>query len=94
MLPTFSMATGAGGETQPTSVLCWPAVLAGTSKEPTGKDLGIEGPSAEVASLPGFGSVTPKLIKKIVAREYVDIWELLPETWQVEETDGSCCHSK
>ena len=28
-----------------------------------------------------------------MAKEYVDIWELLPETWQLE-TDGACCHSK
>ena len=46
-----------------------------------------------VAMLPGFGAVPPKLIKKIVSCEYVDIWELLPETWQVEN-EGSCCHSK
>ena len=50
-------------------------------------------PSAALGELPGFGSVPPRLIKKILAKEYVDIWELLPETWQVE-TEGSCCHSK
>ena len=51
------------------------------------------GPSGDLASLPGFGSVPPKLIKKILAKEYVDIWELLPDTWQVE-ADGPCCHTK
>ena len=29
-----------------------------------------------------------------MAREYIDIWELLPETWQVESAEGACCHSK
>ena len=49
--------------------------------------------SGELAGLPGFSSVPPKLIKKIIAKEYVDIYELLPETWQVE-TEGLCCHTK
>lgn len=51
------------------------------------------GPSGDLAGLPGFGSVPPKLVKKILAKEYVDIWELLPETWQVE-ADAPCCHTK
>jgi hypothetical protein len=42
---------------------------------------------------PGFRLRLPKLTKKILAKEYVDIWELLPETWQVE-TEGTCCHTK
>jgi hypothetical protein len=41
----------------------------------------------------GLGSVPPKLVKKIVGKEYIDIWELLPESWHIE-TDGSCCHAK
>ena len=49
---------------------------------------------ADLAGLLGIGSVPPKLIKRIVAREYIDIWELLPETWQVETAEGACCHSK
>ena len=49
--------------------------------------------SGDLASLPGFGSVPPKLVKKTLAKEYIDIWELLPETWQLE-AEGSCCHSK
>ena len=47
-------------------------------------------PPAALGELPGFGSVPPRLIKKILTKEYVDIWELLPEV----ETEGSCCHSK
>ena len=47
----------------------------------------------DLARLPGFGSVPPKLVKKILAKEYVDIWELFPESWQLE-AQGSCCHTK
>ena len=39
-----------------------------------------------VAMLLGFGTVCPKLIKKIVSCEYVDTWRI--------ETNDSCCHSK
>ena len=47
----------------------------------------------DLTSLPGFGSVPPKLVKKILAKDYVDMWELLPETWQLE-SEGTCCHAK
>ena len=39
-----------------------------------------------LASLPGLGSVPPKLVKRIQGKEYVDIGELLPETWQLGES--------
>lgn len=44
------------------------------------------------ADLHGFGAVPQKLVKKILAKDYVDIWELLPESWQVEME--ACCHAK
>ena len=28
-----------------------------------------------------------------MVREYIDIWELLPETWQVETAEGACFHA-
>ena len=87
-LPIFSMApAGSGGSLSSAVHLAWPSavVTAATGASPS--------QSMDVAHLPGFGSVPPKLIKKIVANEYVDIWELLPETWQVE-MEGSCCHTK
>ena len=34
----------------------------------------------DLSDLPGFGSIPPKIIKKLVSKEYVDIWERLPET--------------
>ena len=50
-------------------------------------------PAGGLSDLPGFGSVPPKLIRRILAKEYVDIWELLPDSWQVE-SEGTCCHAK
>ena len=83
-LPVFSLppAGGAGKSSLPT----WPGaarltVAAGAA------------PSAELLNLPGFSSVPQKLLKKIVAKEYVDICELLPEMWQIK-TESSCCHAK
>jgi hypothetical protein len=71
------MGAGSSG-THTTSVLTWPSALTSTGGR------GIGGSLANPAGLSGFGSVPPKLIKRIVAREYMDIWELLPETWQVQ----------
>ena len=47
----------------------------------------------DLLALPGFSAVPPKLMKRIVDKQYIDMWELLPETW-VLETESSCCHSK
>ena len=45
-------------------------------------------------AMPGWGSVPPRLTKKILALEYVDMWELLPESWRLEPAEGGCCHSR
>ena len=42
------------------------------------------GHGKELSIIPGFGSVPPNFVKKIIAKEYVDIGELLPESWQVD----------
>ena len=34
-----------------------------------------------------------KLVKKIVKKEYIEIWKILSESWQIQ-TVGSCCHTK
>ena len=46
-----------------------------------------------MATLSGFGAIPPKLFQKIIAGKYVNIWELLPETWQIGN-ESSYCHSK
>ena len=45
-------------------------------------------------AIPGWGSVPPRLTKKILALEYVHMWELLPESWRLEPAEGGCCHSR
>ena len=47
----------------------------------------------EAVAIPGWGSVPPRLTKKIFALEFVDMWELLPESWRLELAEGGCCHS-
>ena len=47
-----------------------------------------------VGAIPRFATVPPKLIQKIINGEYVDMSELLPETWRLEEAQGGCCQSK
>ena len=36
------------------------------------------------AVIPGWGSVPTRLTKKILALEFVDMWELLPESWRLK----------
>ena len=43
-------------------------------------------------SIPGFSAVPAKLVRKIWVLEYIDMWELLPETWCLDTTSISCCH--
>ena len=82
-LPLFSMASPSMGALSSAALVASPTASGTTAVIPAG----------DLSTLPGFGSVPPKLTKKILTKEYIDIWELLPETWQLE-TEGSCCHSK
>ena len=34
-------------------------------------------------ALPEWGLVPPRLMKKILALEFIDMWELLPESWRL-----------
>ena len=45
-------------------------------------------------AIPGWGSLPPWLTKKFLALEYMDMWELLPESWRLEPAEGGCCHSR
>ena len=47
-----------------------------------------------IGAIPGFSTVPPKLIHKITSGEYVDMGELLPETWRLDEAQGGCCQNK
>ena len=76
-LPIFTMAGGDSGGTVTSSGLL------------VNKPITPPAIPVDMATLPGFRAVPPKLVKRIVAGEYIGIWELLPETWQME-TEG--CH--
>ena len=44
-------------------------------------------------SIPGLALIPPKLVQKILREEFVDMHELLPETWRMEEPREGCCRS-
>jgi len=86
-LPLFSLA-GRGGPPllSTSSHPSWPI---STSAVP--KDTGATDNSA--LALPGFSSVPPKLVKRLLEKQYVEMWEMLPETWQLE-AESTCCRTK
>ena len=45
-------------------------------------------------SIPGWSSVPPHLVRKILSLEFVDVWELLPESWRLDQSEGSCFHAR
>ena len=47
-----------------------------------------------VGGAPGWGSVPPCLVMKILTLEFVDMWELLPESWRLESTESGCCNPR
>ena len=50
-------------------------------------------PVASIEGSPQIWSLPPKLVKKILHLEYVDMTELLPDAWLTQEEDQRCCHS-
>ena len=60
-------------------------------------DTASSAPQLEVSSLPGFAAVPHHLIKRIVVKEYIDMAEMLPDSWKVETskaTSGYCSVTK
>ena len=77
--------------------LCLASVYRGTEWRPQSSSLGghlpvgkgasttpkvVPSASQIVGAVPGFATVPPKLIQKIISGEYDDMGELLPETWR------------
>ena len=57
--------------------------------------LSTEPANSGLLNIPGFASVPTELIRRIWGLEYIDMWELLPETWRQETAQSSaCCHSR
>ena len=87
-LPTFSLTTPAAMASQP--------LLSSASSIPA-SGLSVSG-SLSMPSAPGItyshtDLVPPKLKKRILDLEYVDMAELVPDTWRLQEVDeGKCCH--
>ena len=50
--------------------------------------------AAPGVSVPGWTSVPPRMLKKIWNLEFVDMRELLPESWRVEPNSEGCCRSQ
>lgn len=45
--------------------------------------------------LSGLAAVPQRLVNRIVAKEYIAMYELLPEQWRLKAEQGtSCCQSK
>ena len=73
---TTSTTTGAG---------LHPSPSRGSGQSPSGLSQLVN------PSLPG-SRLPPKLRKKILDLEYIEMAELLPESWQAVEETLSCCH--
>jgi hypothetical protein len=39
-------------------------------------------------------SLPAKLVKKIIELEFLEMTELLPDTWRLQEEDTGCCHQR
>ena len=46
------------------------------------------------ASVPGWASVPPRMLKRIWNLEFIDMYELLLESWRVEPSSEGCCRSQ
>ena len=92
-LPTFPVGTGTvmTSWSWPSAVVAPAADDSAAARPSLGTSAGTS--PADIAQIAGCGAVPPKLVRRIVGKEYVDIWELLPESWQLE-MESSCCHSK
>ena len=82
--PILHATTNPGG----TGVML-PASLVQQSSEGTGGEL----QPVSNSTVPGLALIPPKLVQKILKGEFVDMYELLPETWRAEEPRDSCCRS-
>lgn len=95
-MPTFPGLQGGGLDTLASAALAHVGDAISTAavaapRVSTGADV-ID--SSVLRDLPDFDMVPAKLIKRIWDLEFVDMAELLPETWRVEVLESGCCHTK
>ena len=84
LLPIFSSA----GSSSIMSVMS--QAVAGTG----GPGLSGGVPSFPSSATPGLNSLPPKLVKRIIGKEFVDMRELLPESWRSESQPSSAAQQK
>ena len=78
-MPTFTTIPGGTGAMLPAS-------LVQQSSEGTGGEL----QPVSNSTVPGLALIP---VQNILKGEFVDMYELLPETWRAEEPRNSCCRS-
>ena len=76
-----------GTTTTPTSYLMPPLSSPGFPQIPTFP------PAASPTTLQSW-ALPPKLYKKILDLDFVDMSELLPDGWHLQEQDTKCCHQR
>ena len=103
MSPSLPIFTGTPGDLSTAAAAAFVHGLAPTADLlPTAAtdvttDTASSAPQLEVSSLPGFAAVPHRLIKRIVVKEYIDMAEMLPDSWKVEAskaTSGYCSVTK
>ena len=79
-LPTFTIS---GGEcTSTTTSIILPLSSTGGILRPAPKD---------ELDMGSFQDLPPKLVKRILNLEFVDMSELIPGSWKLTEDTSSCC---
>ena len=91
-MPTFSDAAGCLDSLASAAM----AQLPSTQQSGSAQALAPQPPAqpTPTLSIPGFSAVPAKVVRKIVALEFVDMWELLPETWRLDSAVSNCCHDR
>lgn len=80
-LPTFPIAP-LGSEISDTAV----AMAADRNVPPVPDPTAL---TAQLEGMLGLATLPPKLMKRILNREYVDMFEILPESWRIEADTAS-----
>ncbi len=89
--PVIPAGTAGGGLAATASTVAPDLALGPISHVLSSATAGLNVPES---SIPVCAGVPPRILKKIWALEYVDMWELLPESWRVEPAAKGCCWSQ
>ena len=87
-MPTFSVASSAALLPSAALVLTTPAGPSHLSSLPPTPPT----PTSS-ASIPGAALVPPKLVSKILRGEFIEMREMLPDAWVMDDQPTSCCRS-